>query len=181
MPIKVQLPSRRTRLWAVLLTPIVAFAALTATAAPANATPISPPVIASTQALVADGSQVQQVTPSLESELTNLHDGESFIWTAPAGEKVVFTNAGGTINVTGPLVFGPQVNSVGDACVLANVVAVGLFVLGAAAIAVLAFVTAGAGGAVVGGIFLTTAELGTASAVAGTFAGVLGFTSSLLC
>lgn len=34
---KMQPPSRRTRLWAVLLTPILAFGALTATAVPANA------------------------------------------------------------------------------------------------------------------------------------------------
>lgn len=147
----------------------------------ANAVPVLQPEVASTQTLVADGPQVEQGTKALESRLANLQDGESFLWTAPAGEKIIFTNAEGIVNVTGPLVFGPQANAVGEACVLANTVAIGIFVLGAAAIAVLAFVTAGAGGAVVGGVFLSTSQLGLAAGVAGSFGGVLAWTSSFLC
>ncbi len=56
---KVQPPSRRTRLWAIVLTPILAIGALTATAVPANAAPVFQPEVASTHSLTGVAATVQ--------------------------------------------------------------------------------------------------------------------------
>lgn len=122
----------------------------------------------------------ERVAPDevLSTRLAQLSDGESFVWRTAEGTNVTIASRDGVIEVSGTA--SRHARSAGEVCALAYTVATGAFVLGAAALAAIA-VASGGSGAVVAGVFMTTAQLWSAAGLAGAFGGVLAWAQTVFC
>lgn len=172
-------PPLAIRAFSIITALAIAMAAFLHGGGPAQAAPTS----------AAEGLSASQQAraDALASKLGQLSEGESLEWSEAGADTVIFTKTQGKIAVAAdssaakPTTTGISTMASNGVCKFAYPAAVGLFVLGGVGLAALTFATAGAGGAVVGGVFLTSTELGAAAGISGGMAGLYAWLQGMWC
>lgn len=162
-------------------------------ATPANAAtpPASGPVVPAGGSLSpTDLAAGQAAGTKLKTELVALPAGGNLTWTTPGGQKITLTKSAAGISVSGipkptaaqaAKTSGPSAYSIQGYCQLDYTIAIGIFVLGGAALVALAIASAPFGGAEIAGTFLATSDIWAASAIAGSLAAIEAWIEPIVC